>query len=96
MRWILILKQGNVLSYHIINKQLYIYIYIWLINNWMCIRSSNDSHTLRNEDITLQDQNHVNMHDSYITVRFDEVGVICFQFLSSYITCFFYINCVGF
>ena len=36
------------------------------------------------------------MHDSYITVRFDEVGVICFQFLSSYITCFFYINCVGF
>ena len=55
----------------------------------MCIRSSNDSHTLRNEDITFQNQNHVNMHDSYITVCFGEVSVICFQFLSSYITCFF-------
>lgn len=62
----------------------------------MCIRSSNDSHTLRNEDITLQNQNHVNMHDRYFTVHFDEVSAICFQFLSSYTTCFFSTNCVGF
>lgn len=36
------------------------------------------------------------MHDRYFTVHFDEVSAICFQFLSSYTTCFFSTNCVGF